>query len=246
MKKRGLIVLQKTILLARCKRAIQVVTVVWGLAGCGGGGGGESPAPTFSLQSAYANWVRNGSSDTYTVSGFCAGAVTIRRAASTPAIFKTIVGFSVVESGSAQFTGCSNPAFNSSSSDSGTTYYDASYALIGSSWADEYTEFTTTRPMALPASVVVGDQGAISTLTNYTDNTKTTVNSTSILSYTVEADTPASTNSAILNLTIKDYDSANRLLQTIQDRYRLTSAGVLTSVSLNFVSDIGTFTYTRN
>jgi hypothetical protein len=234
--------------LARCKRTVQLFAAVAALAACGGGGGGggDAPASTFALQSAYANWVRNGSNDTYTVSGFCSGSVNLTRSASVPAVFKAINGFSVVRSGTSQFTGCSDPAFNLSGSDSSTGYFDADYAFIGSVSAGAYTEFATTRPTALPASVVIGSQGAIGTLTNYTDSTRATVQSTSVMSYSVEADTPASADSVVLNLTVKDYDVANRLILTSQDRYRLTRAGVLTSVSLNLVNDVGSFTYTRN
>lgn len=241
--------LQNKFCLVRRQQALHLLAALVVMTGCGGGGGGgggDAPPATFALQSAHANWVKNGSNESYTVSGFCGGTVSIQRTPATPAVFKSVAGFSSVGTSNIQYTGCSNPAFNFSGTFSGTGYFDASYALIGEESADSYTEFTTTRPVALPTSVVVGDQGTIGTLTNYTDNTKATFDSTTVSSYTVEADTPAGTGSVIVNFIDRDYDAANRLMGTTQFRHRLTAAGVLAPVSLSSVSDLGTLTLTRN
>ena len=64
----------------------------------------------------------------------------------------------------------------------------------------------------------------------YTDSTKTTSNGWSDDSYVIEADT---STTAILNSISKVYSSTSILTYTEQDRYRMTSTGALTPISLD-------------
>lgn len=240
-------IMQVKITLQACCRRLVVPAVAVLITACGGGGGGDPPVPTYPLQSAYADYYRAGSNANYTASGYCSGTASVQRAPAIPAVFKAVSGSSVLESFSFQYSGCSNPALNVSDSGSGTLYFDASYAFLGSVLSDgSNSEFTTARPMALPASVVLGDQGSLGTLTDYTDSTRSTVNSTTVSRYSVEADSPPGSASVIVKLTDQVYSTTNQLLVTGEFRYRLTNVGVLTAVSVTSISNFGTLTWTRN
>lgn len=77
---------------------------------------------------------------------------------------------------------------------------------------------------------MVGHAGIVGTITVYTDSSKNVVNGREDLSFVVEPDT-AST--AIVNLITRSYDSSSQLLYTEQDRYRITTTGALTLVSID-------------
>jgi hypothetical protein len=51
-------------------------------------------------------------------------------------------------------------------------------------------------------------------------------------SYVIEPDTA---NTAIVNLTLKDYDAANTLISTQQNRFRLAMTGALVPISVDAV-----------
>jgi len=109
-------------------------------------------------------------------------------------------------------------------------YYDSNYNPLGySASGEEYAVFPTT-PTPLPTSVKVGDNAIYGTTTIYTDNTKQTQTGERTLSYVIEAD-GSSSSSVIANLITKEYNTANQLLYTEQDRYRLAANGTVSPVS---------------
>lgn len=198
-----------------------------GVAGCGGGGS-STPASvsSFPLQVGYKALVVAGQSNNFTVTGTCPGTATFTAGAALPATFEGVAGFSATGVLNVNLTNCTAASI----SNTATSYYDSNYAPIGSvSPPVSYAKFLTAPP-TLPASVKVGDVGALSTLTVYTDGTKTTVAGQVVLSYVIESDTSAS---AIVNVISKGYNAANVLLITQQTRYRIDAAGTLTIVSID-------------
>jgi hypothetical protein len=200
------------------------------LAGCGGGGGDSGGTTTtttiFPLLAGYGARLTAGSTDNFTISGTCAGTATFTNGAATTATFEGVSGFSVAQTVTRNFSNCT-PATNAVS---GTGYYDASYSPLGSSIPSvEYTKFVTAPP-SLPSSVKVGDTAVFTTLTAYSDSTKTVTTGQRILSYVVEADTA---NTAIVNFITKGYNASGQLLFTQQSRLRIAADGTLTAVSID-------------
>lgn len=200
------------------------------LAGCGGGGGDGGGAATattsFPLKAGFSARVAGGSTDNFTVSGTCAGTATFTNGAATVSSFEGVAGFAAAQTVTVNLTNCT-PATNAVS---GVGYYDGSYSPLGSSILGvEYAKFLAAPP-PLPTSVKVGDAAVYTTLTTYTDSTKSVITGQRILSYVVDADTA---NTAIVNLIAKAYNSSSQLLFTQQGRYRIAADGALTVVSID-------------
>lgn len=216
---------------SRFLRVLALCAGVCWLAGCGGGGGDAGGASniatiSFPLQAGYRAYVSAGSTVTYTVSGSCAGTATIISAATIPATFEGVTGFSAADSSSITLSNCTP----SSSTASGVEYYDANYTPLGTvTTGEEYARFQVL-PSPLPSSVRVGDAGTVGTLLVYTDSTKALQTGTRVLSFVVEPDTQST---AIVNVVSKDYDNLNQLLLTQQSRYRIAANGTLTPVSID-------------
>lgn len=202
------------------------------LAACGGGGGDAGGGPvvstsSFPLLAAVTANTQAGGTVNYSISGSCSGTATLTDAAPVSTTFEGIAGFSVLETTTLNLSNCT-PAISTTST---TTYFDTNFAPIGSSTPGEEYSKAQSLPPPLPATVRVGDNApAYATLTIYTDSSKATVIGTLVLGYVIEADTATT---AIVNLVTKQYDTSNRLLYTQQSRYRITTTGTLTSLSLD-------------
>lgn len=205
------------------------------LTGCGGGGGGDSGAgggsvtppvtstATFPVDAGYKALIRSGTNDTFDLSGDCMGAATIQTAPATAATATTFEGVSAFASAQTSTASSSNCSVRSPVT--GTTYFNAGLVTIGVAVdGGEYSKFAGTPAASLPISAKVFDTGNLSTLTTYTDSTKSTVNGRRELSYKIEADTATT---AILNLTTLGYNLGNQLLSTQQSRYRIAADGTL-------------------
>jgi hypothetical protein len=220
-----------------------VVSIALTLTACGGGGGGGgAPPPTgpvastlsFPVQSALATESANGATYSLTANGTgavaadgdCTGNYTETTGpANTPANFEGVAGFSSTTVMQMNFTNCVPAAI----AETVTNYFDSTYAPLGfQALGGDYGVWAA--PPVIPASVKVGDAAIVGTIDNYTDNTKTTANGRQDMSYVVEPDTA---NTAIINLVFKVYNAASQLLATEQDRYRITSTGALTLISVD-------------
>jgi hypothetical protein len=200
------------------------------LSACGGGGSDSSTTTAsttvFPLQAGYKASVVAGQSNSFSVAGTCPGTATFTASAAVPANFEGVAGFSSVGVLNVSLSACSLNTI----SNTATNYFDSNYAATGSvSPPVSYAKFLTA-PLAVPASVKVGDAGVLSTLTVYTDGTKATVAGQVVLSYVIESDTGAT---AIVNLISKGYNASNVLLTTQQTRYRIAAAGTLAIVSID-------------
>jgi hypothetical protein len=203
------------------------------LQGCGGGGSDAgtavapvTPVATFPLLAGYKARIAAGASDSYTVSGTCAGNAAITSAAAASATFEGVTGYSVAQTATINFTNCT-PA---SSAVTSTGYYDANYSPLGSTTPGvDYAKYVTA-PAALPLFVKVGDTAAFATFTVYSDSAKATVTGQRVLSYVIEADT---TTTAVANLITKAYNASGQLLTTQQARYRIAADGSLTVISID-------------
>lgn len=220
--------------------AFLIATSATLLAGCGGGGSdssGTSSPPTvpatttsFPLQAGYAARIKAGSNDDFTVTGPCAGTANISNGAASPIVFEGSSGFAATQSATFILTNCTLGRTVLS----GTSYFDATYAPLGSSTTGAVYEKSLTAPVGLAASVKVGDTATVATFTRYADSTKAVVIGQRVLSYVVEADS-ANTATAIVILISKTYDTATpaQLLVTQQSRYRIAADGSLSIITID-------------
>lgn len=202
------------------------------LAACGGGGSDAGSGPvvstsSFPLRAAVTADVQAGGTVNYGVSGSCAGTATLTDAVPVATTFEGITGYSVLETSTLNLTNCT-PSVSTTTT---TTYFDTNFAPIGSSTPGEEYSTAQSLPPPLPATVRVGDSDpAYATLTIYTDSSKASAIGTLVLGYAIEADTATT---AIAKLVTKQYDTTNRLLYRQEHRYRITTTGTLTSLSLD-------------
>lgn len=222
--------------------ALAWLTVALLLGGCGGGGGGGSSGPvsstlSFPLLSGFQTLTANGYSKSFSVSGTCTGSGTATKGpANVATTFESQSAFSATETLTMSFTNCTP----SSLAQTATAYYNSSnyYPLGFDSVGVNYGVFLT--PPTIPTSVKVGDTAIIGTETLYTDSTKNVGNGREDTSYVIEADT---SSTAIVNLIFKGYDSSSTLQYTEQDRYRMTSTGALTPISVDIQYANGSTTH---
>lgn len=211
------------------------------LSACGGSGGSETPPPaplqqpiavtSFDLLSAYKALIAAGRTNNFTVSGTCSGSATLTASIPSAATFEGTPALAVASTSTSNLTNC-NPASSAATS---TEYFDSNYNFIGNSAAGtEYGVFLTV-PTPFPTSVKVNDTAAFSIETIYTDSTKQIARGTRKLGYVIEAD-GASTNTAIVNLITRDFNTASQLLFTQQSRFRIAAGGPLTAVSIDVQS----------
>jgi len=222
----------------RAQRVVIGVLAALLVSACGGGGGSSGTAggsgttvnstATFNVRSGYQARVTAGATDNYTVSGTCAGTAQIVNGATSATTFQGAAALSSTQTATVNFTNCT-PSLSTAA---GTNYYDSNYALLGSTVTGvEYASFTSgTTPTGLPTSAKVGDTGPLSTLTTYTDATKTTVTGSRTVAYAIEADTATT---AVLNVIVKTYDASNALQVTQQSRYRVAADGSLTVLTID-------------
>ena len=219
------------------------------LSACGGGGGGtatpvaDTTAPTvspvtatttFSLQSGYKNLIVNGQQTQFNISGTCGGSASISASAATGATYEGSPALSTTETTTANYTGC-NLQGNFVPL---ATYYDSNYSPIGSmAQGNSFGKYFFPATQ-LPSSVKVGDSGQLGNETLFTDNTKTVLTGSLARRFVIESDGVSST-SAIANLIVGRYDANNQLTTTTQKRYRISSNGSLTPVSIDVMSTAG-------
>lgn len=214
------------------------------VAGCGGGGGGDSgtagggPGPgtiastdSFPLRDGYRARLLAGSSDSFVISDTCTGTAQNTNGAATATTFEGIAGFGILQTSTVTFTNCLQAGLPTTTV-SGTTYYDANYAPIGTKVTGVEYSVLNGPPASLPASVKVGDTAVYAMLTTYTDSTppKAVATGKRELSYVIEADTA---DTVIVDLVAKTSDITDHLLLTQQTRYRMTGDGSLKMVSID-------------
>jgi len=185
-----------------------------------------TPATAFALAATYQVRHTIGATDNFNVTGDCTGTATISTAASVPAVFEGVGGYSSAQTSTVSFTTCSLPSGVST----GTTYYNLSVLPIGLAIVGgEYAKFVVA-PALLPATVKVGDSAVMVTMNSYADSTKVVPIGQRIVSYVIEADT---TSTAIANIITRSYDLGGALLSTEQSRYRVAENGTLTRTSID-------------
>lgn len=201
------------------------------LVACGGGGSDGPSGPvtstlSFPVQSGYKALVASGLTKSFTISGTCSGSGTKSSSpASTATTFEGVPALSATATLTLSYTNCT-PA---STAVTYTGYFDTNYNPLGmNSVGVNYGVYTT--PLVIPASVTVGGTGTLATQALYTNSTKAISNGSINQSYVVEADT---STTAIVNLIAKIYNASGILTATEQDRYRVTSTGALTPVSID-------------
>lgn len=202
------------------------------IAGCGGGSSGASssnetstPTATFPLRSGYQALLSQNEINNFSIGGTCTGSATQTRSAVKADTFEGIQGVSNTTTLTGVYTNCTPGSFASTS----TSYYDTNYKPIGAvNLGTDYVVYITSND--LPTTVKVGDTAQFASIDVYSSSSKQIKTGTRTQSYAVEAD---SSNTAIINLISKGYNTSNQLLYTQQSRYRINSAGLLTAVSLD-------------
>ncbi len=214
------------------------------LGACGGGGGGTpaltepaAAALSFPLKTAFSSTVANGATRQLTVSGTCSGTANLTRAAAVGGA--TFEGISGRLSAASTLTISLNNCTPASIASTQTRYYDSNYTPVGTNTVGgEYGVFLTAP--TIPTTAKVGDTGTIGTMTLYANSTKTVLTGQSVSSYVVEADT---STTAIVNFISKVYNASNVLTATEQDRYRVSSTGTPTLISIDIQGANGSTTH---
>ncbi len=201
------------------------------LASCGGGGGSgggsSTPAATtadYALSRAYTNYVNEGQSINFSVSGNCSGTGTLTIGIPALTAFLAASAYGSTETLTLNTNACSL------TSNTRTLYYNSTPAQIG--FSIQNGEFGVAQaPIALPGQVAVGDSGTLGTFNVWTDSTQTVSAGTLVFTYSVMADT---STSAIVQVTKDSYNTSMVLTQSQIEDYRITSSGTLTLVSINY------------
>ena len=233
--------------------ALAVASSTLLLAACGGGSSSTQTvqaAPvvqavsTFALQAGYKARIASGSATNFSISGTCTGSSNISSSSPKTGTFEGAAALTVTTTESVTFTNCTP----TSGAYTSVSYYDSSYNPLGhSSIGLEYGKFLIT-PNALPTSVKVGDTAVFGTETIYSDSTKQVTKGQRTRSYVIEAD-GVSGSTAIINLITKNFNLSNQLLFTQQSRFRMTTDGKLTDLSIDVqasTTSTNHFLYTAN
>ncbi len=209
------------------------------LSACGGGGGGGgggvavpvASTSSFSMVTIFANQINNGYTKNFAVTGTeVIGGVTYNVTGSgsmtvSPAVNTVFEGQAALQNtstvnGNVTVNGVSAPIADTSQS-----YSSSSYVPLGQSNG----EYWVVQGIAtIPSTVSVGDTAVIGTYSRYTDSSKAAVLGIAQVSYVVEPDTATT---AIVNLTLQEYDGANVLELTDQTRWRIDTLGNVTWIS---------------
>jgi hypothetical protein len=210
-------------------------------AACGGGGGDAgSSAPTVSApaQAAIRAYAQAAVTENYTVGGSCTGTAKITKSATQAGTFEGSSAFVANETLASNLPNCGG-----ASSETQSTFYDANYDVLGSSFpGEEYVRRTGT-VTPLPASVRAGDSGSYATYALFTDATRTVPLGTRTVTWTVEAD---SASSLVLTLVLRDTTPAGAADGTQRTRYRITTVGVASVASIEFEVGTARIVFTRN
>jgi hypothetical protein len=223
---------------------IGVASLTLALTACGGGGGGGGGAPpptgpvtstlSFPLLAGITPLDANGESISLTANGTgavpadgdCTGTVNgTSGPANVATTFEGVPALSATDVITMTFTNCL-PATIAETSTSyySSTFVNLGYSVLGGGYG------VWMAPPVIPVSVKVGDTGVAGTIAAYTDSTKAVGDGRTDASWVVEPDTATT---AIVNLISKGYDAASQLESTEQDRYRITSTGALTLISID-------------
>lgn len=215
------------------KSALVLGLLVALLCGCGGGGGGDD-APgqdstdTFALWSAYANFVQRSATDTASIGGnhgavpvTGSASVTTGKLTSTSFEGNTAYGQTTVVAGTLTANGQTLPLASTSDD-----LYDASYRRLGAASSGAYDVVTAFTPF--PATAKVGDTGRLYTANRYTDTSKGTLLGTTVVDWSLLADTPST---ALLVVVRNDRDAAEQLIYNYRTTLRLAAGGQLTRLS---------------
>jgi len=216
------------------------------LSACSGGGSSSGPSSpstpsntasskSFPLAIAIKNLVTSGFDANLSISGTiekftASGTATISWVPSSAATFENQAVLDAPLLGSVTLSANGHSASVSSISHQ---YFKASdYSPLGQIDASNGQYYLVTSFSGWPASVKVGDSGNLGKLTLYSDSSKALISGYQQWSYSIEADTA---DTAIIALTTVETDASNVYVSTETDRYRMTSAGAITFLSVHSV-----------
>ena len=210
------------------------------LTACGGGGGGSSDpvssVNTFDIHSALARLAASGYSKMLTVSGTCTGSFSVTHGPATSTT--TFEGTNAISGSSVTTLNLSNctPATNVATT---TRYFDSNYRPLGYAiMGGDYGVWAATP--VLPTAAKVGDVAVVGTINKFANSTKATSSGKQEFSYVIEADT---TGAAIANPISKSYNASNVLTATEQDRYRVSTDGSMSLISIDIQNENGSTTH---
>jgi len=164
------------------------------VAACGGGGdsSSSSPAPTLNLNAAYVAYIKNGSSTTSTISGYCAGTARVTDSAAYSGKNYDGVAALIVNNSEVDTVAANSPALCSnifSSNEGGQVYkkfYDPTTLLPMNEGGSQKWEIYSGQ-QALPSSVTAGTQGTFYNLTDYKGGSSPVTSG--VVTYAVTSDT---------------------------------------------------------
>lgn len=181
---------------------------------------------SFALQRAYQTRLLEGSIDNFTVSGTCNGKSMIEVAPAQSAMFEGVTGWKTTQVNKLSLVDCA-PA-NLEVVDLG--YFDTTFTPLGSAQVGlDFAKFSAP-PLALPASVKVGDTGTLANLSTFTNESQLVPTGRRELAYAIE---PDSATTATVNFKSTSYNASEQVLFTQQIRYRIDASNKLELVSID-------------
>jgi len=206
------------------------------LSGCGGGGssGGTTTSSTFNLAQGLANFAKTGSTNTFNISGTCAGkflfVIDPATSTSTPEgdtkfVAKTTTNFTF--NAPCSFGGGAGTP-RTQAKDTGAISYDKNYVQAS---ADNGSYDVIREKFIPPTSVRIGDTGSY-TVDEYYDSTKKDRIGEILFTYVVKSDTQSSvkyelTGNQTFSSGIGSDVTSNKSIFT----YRLDANGQMTLLS---------------
>jgi len=200
-------------------------------AACGGGGEGGTAATgstpsttTFPLQNALKLLASHGLSTNFTISGDCNGSGTLVTSAPSPATYEGTTGFASTSTSTLYFSDCAPSVVSGFS----TEYYTSDFLPLGS--VRDFGDYSVYRTLpVIPATVRAGDKGTLGKAIAYSSGGASS-SGYDVFSYSIEPETDSSVTVDLVNQT---FTLADVLVNTERQRYRLTTAGDMTLLSVD-------------
>ncbi|MDD5175229.1 MAG: hypothetical protein PHQ05_02235 [Sterolibacterium sp.] len=210
------------------------VAVVASLIGCGGGGGGGTAAPaapaastaTFPFAGAVSSFAQTGHD--YNLAAAYGGDTYAVQISYKPASQATFEGHAVSTMSESAIIRKNSVVAESST---GTSYFEVSPYKAWGYIASDGSYDVHSAQQVLPSSVTVGQSGALDNVTTYKSSAKTSTNSTSVRTWSIEADT-ATTAWGCFNETITYTSNSSKA--TASQCYKVDQSGNVSALKVTF------------
>jgi len=197
------------------------------LSACGGGGSTAVSVSTFNVKQAFENFIKASDTKNVSFSGTSSGVklTGTGRATLGGLVPSTFQGVNALLKTSVLTGTLTDGKDVLPLSTTALTYWDSNYNFLGRSGSDFSV---VTKFVPLPTAAKINDTGSFYTLTNYPSSAKSSIRDTTVVSFSLTAD---SESSALITLIKETRDNSGKSVSTESEIYRVTTSGVLTIIS---------------